>query len=158
MDNGFQKIYNSPLELGIRSLMILNHLRASVDLDYLMYIDHLSLNTSDISGPESLHAPIPRRGIQAFARREIIRKGIIILLSKQLINVTISNFGVLYEINQVGRSFLGFFGSEYYLALNQRIKWVTEKFVEYRSSDLEKFVSENLEKWGGEYIYINEIK
>lgn len=146
------RLYNSPLELGIRCLIILDFLNKQTEIETLMYLDYLSLNTKDIDGPESLHAPIPHRGVQVYARKEILSKGIIILISKQLIDIVPTNKGICYQINETGNKFLEFFTSEYFEELKSRVKWVVEKFYTFSNTELNEFVNIRLEKWGGEFL------
>lgn len=70
-----EKIYNSPIEIAIRILMILNYSQNKKgSLEKLMILDHLSLNTFDVGGPVSLHAPVPNRGVQVYSRKQIMDK------------------------------------------------------------------------------------
>jgi hypothetical protein len=146
------RLYNSPLELGIRSLLILDCLNKQTEIETLMFLDYLSLNTKDIGGPDSLHAPIPHRGVQVYARKEILSKGIIILISKQLIDIVPTNKGICYQINKTGNKFLEFFTSEYFEELKSRVKWVVEKFNTFSNAELNEFVNSRLDKWGGEFV------
>ncbi len=146
------RLYNSPLELGIRCLLIFDFLNKQTDIETLMYLDYLSLNTKDIGGPDSLHPPIPHRGVQVYARKEILSKGIIILISKQLIDIVPANKGICYQINKTGNKFLEFFASEYFEELKSRVKWVVEKFNSFSNPELNEFVNSRLEKWGGEFV------
>lgn len=149
------RIYNSPLELSIRTLIILKSLGRPIDLDKLMYLDHLALNTEDIDGPPSIHAPIPHRGVQIFARKELIQKGITILLSKELVSVIASPDGIFYQINETGKKFIEYFSTEYFIELSNAIMWVAEKFNTLSTREIKEFVDENLEKWSGEFLTIS---
>jgi hypothetical protein len=146
------RLYNSPIELAIRTLIILYHHDSKTDIDRLMYLDHLALNTEDIGGPPSIHAPIPHRGVQIFARKELIEKGITILVSKQLISIVPSTSGILYEINEAGKKFLEYFSSEYFIELRTSVKWVENKFNKMTTLQIREFIDNNLDKWGGEFL------
>ena len=53
---------NSPLEVGIRVLMLLAEaFPAGLDLNDLVLLDHGLLHSADLGGPESLHPPLPIR-------------------------------------------------------------------------------------------------
>lgn len=152
------KLFNSPLELGIRCLIILSHLKTASDIERLMYFDHLALNTHDIDGPESLHAPIPHRGVQIYARKEILQKGITILLSKELITVLPTDKGLLYEANNIGRKFLEFFSTPYFKELETRVQWVVKQFELFSSQELNELIDKNIDKWGGEFLTVPIIE
>jgi hypothetical protein len=149
------KIFNTPLEIGMRILIIMNHSKHSGiknDIERLMYLDYLCLNTHDIGGEESIHAPIPNRGLQIYARQELIRKGLVLLISKEFVVPKSNKFGFYYEINEVGSKFLEYFESDYYIALSNRVKWTVEKFNSTNNKILNRFIKENLHKWGGELL------
>lgn len=147
------KIFNTPLEIGLRVLAILNsHSSNSMDVERLMYFDYLSLNTGDIGGEESLHAPVPNRGVQVFARKDLIQRGIAILLSKELIDVQATKFGFNYTVNKNGEKFLSYFDSEYYQLLVTRIAWVVKNFAGFSNEELRGFIREKLQEWGGDFL------
>lgn len=153
MQKSTQKVYNTPLEIGLRMLVILNELGAKGgDLDQIMYFDFLSLNTKDIGGPESIHAPVPKRGVQVYARKNLMQKGGNLLLSKELIDFRIDEHGFSYGINEVGKAFLTYFTSDYFREFSDRVNWVHQKFNNYSSEKLETFINENLSNWGGEFL------
>ena len=54
--------FNSPLETGFRSLVLLDAAYPrSFDLSALVLFDHLVVHTADIAGPSSLHPSLPHR-------------------------------------------------------------------------------------------------
>lgn len=146
------RLYNSPLELGMRALIILRHHPAMIDLDKLMYLDHLALHTEDIGGPPSLHAPIPNREVQIFARKQLLQQGLTILLSKQLISVITSSEGISYAINETGHKFLEYFSSDYFINLNATVQWVTERFQQLSTQRLGALINTRLGLLSGEFL------
>lgn len=148
------QLFNTPVEIGIRSLIILKAIGSKgSDIDKLMYLDHLSLNTHDIGGEASIHAPIPNRGVQVYARKAIMSKGILILLSKGLIELNATKEGFIYVINNVGVRFLEYFDSEYYKILTSRITWVVNRFGNFTNKEIESVLKEKLGEWGSELIW-----
>jgi len=152
------RLYNTPLEIATRMLIILSATskRKRIDMDRIMYIDYLSLNTADIGGPESLHAPIPNRGVQVYAKKDLIRKGLTILLSKELIDVYPGSQGFEYSINGSGIKFLEHFHTEYFLQLVENTKWVTNAFNDSSNVKLKNFIDTNIQNWGGELFSIEK--
>ncbi len=146
------RLYNSPLELGMRALIILRHHSAMIDLDKLMYLDHLALHTEDIGGPPSLNAPIPNREVQIFARKQLLQQGLTILLSKQLISVITSSDGIGYAINKTGQKFLEYFTSDYFINLNSTVQWVTERFQQLSTQRLGAFINTQLGLMSSEFL------
>lgn len=147
------RLFNTPLEIGFRVLVILCQFsRRSLDLEQLMYLDYLCLNTADVSGPPSIDAPIPNRGVQVFARKELIQQGLTILLSKELIDFINNDNGFSYSINTAGEEFMKLFTTKYFLDLSDRSEWVSQNFGNLSVSDLRIFMSNNIANWGGEFI------
>lgn len=147
------KVYNSNFEIAIRILVILLKLPLNRSSTYkLMVLDHLSLNTFDIGGPASLHAPIPNRGVQIYSRKEILNESIKLLISKDLISIVPSKDGLLYKITENGINYLTYFESKYFNQLKDKVEWTTGKFKNFSDGDLKNYVNQNLSKWGEEFM------
>jgi hypothetical protein len=147
------RLFNTPLETGLRTLIMLNANQSQkIDAEKLMYLDFLCLNTSDIGGPESLHAPIPNRGIQVYSRKDLIQKGLVILLSKELVDLSPTSDGFLYSINEAGKAFLNLFQTKYYHDLVARASWIFERFNGHSSSQIKAFIDSNIQRWGSEFV------
>lgn len=148
-----KKVYNSTFEIAIRILVILANLPLKRSSIYkLMVLDHISLNTYDVGGPASLHAPIPNRGVQIYSRKEILNESIKLLMSKDLISLVPSKNGLLYEITNNGINYLSYFESKYFNQLKNKVEWTTEKFGNFTDEDLKMYVNQNLSKWGEEFM------
>lgn len=147
------KVYNGVIEIGTRALIILSHSsKPYKSIDEIMIIDHLALNTFDVGGPVSLHAPIPNRGVQVYSKKQIMDKSIQLLLSKELISITATSNGFKYLINESGKKYLTFFESNYFHLLNERVKWVIENYGQMNEVQLKSIVNKNLPKWGEEFM------
>ena len=148
-----RKLYNSSFEIGVRILVLLDNLKfRRTSIHTLMILDHLSLNTFDVGGPASLHAPIPNRGVQVYSRKDLISKTITILISKDLIKMVPSKKGLNYEITESGSKYLTYFESKYFKDLKRKVIWTTNKFGNESDNDLKNFVKNNLSKWGEEFM------
>jgi len=147
------RLFNTPLEVGFRALVILHQFPdQSLDLEQLMYFDYLSLNTNDVGGPASLSAPIPNRGVQVYARKDLLQKGLTILLSKELIEFVGNERGFNYSISSAGKKVLELFSTKYFQELDNRTAWVSEKFGKMSVSELRLYMGENISHWGGEFL------
>ncbi|MDR5591691.1 ABC-three component system middle component 2 [Christiangramia sp. SM2212] len=135
--NSKNKVYNSNFEIAIRILVILLNLPFKRASTYkLMVLDHMSLNTYDVGGPASLHAPIPNRGVQIYSRKEILNESIKLLISKDLIIINPNKNGLLYEITENGINYLTYFESKYFNQLKEKVEWTSEKFGKLSDGDL----------------------
>lgn len=147
------KVYNSNFEIAIRILVILNNLPLKCSSIYkLMILDHIALNTFDVGGPASLHAPIPNRGVQVYSRKEILNESIKLLISKDLIKLIPSKDGLPYEITKNGITYLAYFESKYFNQLKSKVEWTTKKFGNSTDGELKTYVTDNLSKWGEEFM------
>jgi hypothetical protein len=55
----FGKLFNSPLEAGIRAVVVLEKLRPeAADLAEMVLLDHVVVHTADLGGPPSLHPDV----------------------------------------------------------------------------------------------------
>ena len=151
------KLYNTPLELGMRSLILLHTSNSAImDLEKIMYLDYLCLNTSDLDGPKSLHAPIPNRGVQIFSKKDLIQKGLSIMITKDLVKLILQPNGFFYQITEAGTLFLDFFQTKYYLNLSERCKWVNGKWGSESTENIKYYIDNNIQKWGGDFLVNNK--
>jgi hypothetical protein len=126
--------------------------RRKLSLDELLIYDHLILNTFDVNGPASLHAPIPNRGVQVYSKKQIFQRSLAYLLSKDLCILISDENGILYSINSNGSSLLEYLESEYFTRLCQKANWVNQNFGQLNRSELNIFVKKNIANWGTEFM------
>ena len=81
--------FNSPLETGVRSLIILTAaFPHAQDLQHLVFFDYLTVHSGDVEGlesPESLHAPLPMRAGELTVRKGLIERGLFLMMSRGLV-------------------------------------------------------------------------
>src|SRR3546814_2074924 len=78
--SGGARLFNSALETGVRSALILDAARPrSFDLAHLTWLDHLVVHTADIGGPPSLHPDIPQRDGELLVRRRNVEAGLVLM-------------------------------------------------------------------------------
>lgn len=156
MKNVFEQnsvIFNSPLEFSLRCLCIIEkNENQGIDLDRLVYYDYLILNTGDITELSSIHPALPFRGAQVLVKREIIKQALVLLISKQLVDLKFDNNGMRYYKNNLTTPFLSFFGSDYLIELDKRVSWVSQNFSSHSDTKLNEYINNNLDKWGGEFV------
>lgn len=144
--------FNSPLETGIRSLAILNALYPkAVDLQHLVEFDYLVVHSGDVNGPESLHAPLPMRSGELLVRRGLIERGLLLMMSRELIERSISTEGFLYVASDASGGFLSLLTSNYLLKLRERAEWVAETFGDTSSEDLQRLQKQLFEGWSSQF-------
>ncbi|MCB2356415.1 ABC-three component system middle component 2 [Clostridium estertheticum] len=94
------RLYNTKLELGLRCLFILKALYPNIcSLDRLLYLDYLSLYIEDFKEDgTNLHPKYPFQTIEVLEKRLVIKKSILELGLKGLIDVE-TNEGLGYRGN-----------------------------------------------------------
>ena len=55
------------------------------DLERLVEMDYLVVHSGDADGPDSLHAPLPMRAGELLVRRGLIEKGLLLMMSRSLV-------------------------------------------------------------------------
>jgi hypothetical protein len=140
--------FNSSLETGIRSLVILiASYPKSVDLQRLVEFDYLVVHSSDVEGPESLHPSLPLRAGELLVRRNIIESGIMLMMSRGLIERAIKSEGIEYLAGDLAMPFINNLSSLYIRKLRDRAEWVTSSFGDTSVEHLQKITEKFFDKW-----------
>jgi hypothetical protein len=146
--------FNSPLECGLRTLVLLAAATPNAcDLQRLVFYDYLLVHSGDVpGGPDSIHPPTPLRSGEALVRRHWVERGILLMISRELVRRTFSEDGILYEASSLTRSFLDYMEQPYTKKLRERAEWVIAAFGSYSDHQLLAFFKNNLDRWSGEFI------
>ncbi|MCW6091725.1 hypothetical protein FC826_02985 [Clostridium botulinum] len=115
MKHNNNQLLNTPVELGMRALVILSlNQEIDFDLERLIYYDYISTHLSDYNEQfKSLHPSSPYRSGEVLAKREIMRKGLLFLIKKDLIYILFNSDGIIYRPNKYSMHFLNEFKSPY---------------------------------------------
>ena len=85
MPEGVQT-FNSPLETGVRALVLLaESYPAQMDLQRILEFDYILVHTGDVDGPPSVHPALPLRSGELLARRQLIERGLVLMMSRGLV-------------------------------------------------------------------------
>ena len=148
-----RRIFNTPFDIGLRSLFILRESKGSFDLQSLVYLDYFLVHSGDIQGgPKSLHPDAQFRAGEILIKRKLMKDGLKIMHLKQLVDVKPEKEGIYYMRNKLTNPFLNHCSSAYARELQKRAKWVHKKFGRYNEVQLKRYVSTNLQKWGVEFV------
>lgn len=146
-------IFNTPLEIGLRSLYILiASYPNKCSLDRLVLLDYMSIYIRDIKlDSECLHPEYPMRSIEIYERRNGLKNGLLIMISKGIIEMDYSD-GIAYRANSSTKWFIDGIENKYSSLLLKNTKLVVEYFEDKNDSEIEIFVKNNIEKWGQEFL------
>lgn len=144
-------IFNSPFELGIRMVYLLQALAPhGADLQKLVLLDYAIVYSADLNGPSSLHTPIPYRGAELMSRRELIEQGLYLMSTRGLVTASWGSEGIDYFAGATARAMTGSLTSTYLLDLENRCDWVAEQFGSATSGELIAGFAESGHLWGAE--------
>lgn len=122
-------LFNSPLETGTRSLQVLvAAYPEAFDLERLVELDYLVVHSGDVEGPDSLHSALPFRNGELLVRRCLVEKGLLLMISRNLITRIHSEDGFSYVAGDAAAPFLSSLTSTYSRQLQKRARWAVERF------------------------------
>ena len=145
--------FNSPLETGIRSLAILTAMfPQSLDLQFIVFFDYLSVHSGDVEdGPKSLHAPLPLRSGELTIRRDLIERGLLLMMSRGLIQKLSTSSGFQYVVTDDAGAFLSMLSSQYITKLKERAEWVVERFGASTHEELKLVERQFFQEWSTQF-------
>lgn len=117
-------LYNSPVEIGARIILMLAGLARELNLDELIFLDYASIYSSDFQGEASLHPVLLNRLAELVRRREIFPDAIKLFTAKGLMTSEIGEQGIRYSATESGRAFAAKLTTEYHADFRQRVSWV----------------------------------
>lgn len=146
-------IFNTPLEVGLRCVVILNELKGQpLDFQRLIYFDYLLIHFGDADpNYESLHPATPHRSGEILIKRDLLGQGLLLMITKKLVEVEYGPDGILYKAPPYVERFLNHFESKYMLQLREIAQVLVSRFSNYSNDDLKRYVTDNLDRWGGEF-------
>lgn len=152
--------FNTPLEYGLRMLFVLDAIApALADLQRLISYDYLLVHSSDVQeGPLSLHPAVPFRGSEWLVKRDLLRKGLDMMFSRELLDKRFSSKGIVYARNELTAAFLSLLNSPYACELVERANWVNERFGHMEDEELGAFMSQNVGRWGAEFERLTALR
>lgn len=140
--------FNSPLETGIRSLAVLVAAYPEpFDLERLIEMDYLVVHSGDADGPKSLHAPLPMRAGELLVRRGLIERGLLLMMSRDLVQRIPTSNGFNYLAGEAAAFFLVSLTASYSQKLRARASWAVERFADVSTPDVRQITHRLFEDW-----------
>ena len=144
--------FNSPLESAIRTLVVLAAICPQcADLQRLLMFDYLLVHSADANGPPSLHPNTPLRNGELLVRRSLLQEGLMLLLSRDLIERKTTPQGIEYAALETATPFLDTLSSSYVHELRQRGFWLEENFMPLSSEELGQYFKDRFDLWTTEF-------
>lgn len=140
--------FNTPLESAVRilSLLVAGY-PATMDEQQLVCFDYLVVHSNDAGGPESLHPPLPMRSAEILVRHDLIRRGLLLLMSRGLTRRINSDNGFLYQAEDLAGPFMDALITPYSQKLKARASWVADNFGGLSSEELKTRMKTIFDIW-----------
>lgn len=143
---------NSPLEVGVRILMILTEAYPQrLDVNRLVLLDHGVLHSADLGGPESLHPPLPVRAGELGVKRTAIEEGLQVMVRARLVEMNAGDRGIEFVASDGAYAFVSVLASDYATTLHERIKWMFGHFGDLSEDALRAEMRSILSGWAEEF-------
>ena len=150
--NNLPSPFNSALETGVRSLSILEaYFPRSIDLQRLVELDYLVVHSGDANGPDSLHTPLPLRAGELLVRREIIEKGLLLMISRGIVERIIGDSGIEYRAGESASPYLAALTAPYTIELRERATWALQTFGDMPPESIRMITRRFFERWSSQF-------
>ena len=144
--------FNSPIETGVRALILLaESYPDQLDLQRLLEFDYILVHTKDVDGPPSIHPALPLRSGELLVRRQLIERGLMLMMSRGLISRHATPNGFMYQADDGAGPFLDALTAEYLDDLKDRAVWVVDRFSEMSDHDIRVLLSRVYDQWSREF-------
>lgn len=144
--------FNSPIETGMRALILLaESYPEQLDLQRILEFDYIMVHTGDVDGPPSIHPPLPLRSGELLVRRQLIERGLMLLISRGLISRHATPNGFMYRAEDDAGPFIDALSAEYLHDLKNRAVWVVDRFSEMSDQDIRIMLSAVYDQWSREF-------
>lgn len=139
---------NSPLEVGLRTLVVLAEtFPRRLDVAQLVYLDHALLHSGDLQdGPPSLHPDLPVGPGELGLRRRLIEEGLVVLIRAGLADMAATEAGFLYGATEEASSFLDVLEAPYLVLLKERAEWLAS-VSEHEGADVRSGMMQITQTW-----------
>lgn len=146
------QLFNSPLETGVRSVILLDVAQPrAFDLTHLTWLDHLVVHTADIGGPPSLHPDIPQREGELIVRRRNVEDGLRLMRRLHLVDTNYAADGISFCVTEEGAQFAHLVRADYGRELKERAVWLIEYISRVDTTEFVKMISEKIGRWSIEF-------
>ncbi|MCC6366928.1 MAG: threonine transporter [Bryobacterales bacterium] len=144
--------FNSPIETGVRALILLaESYPEQLDLQRILEFDYILVHTGDVDGPPSVHPALPLRSGELLVRRQLIERGLMLMISRGLITRHATPSGFVYQAEDDAGPFLDSLTAEYLHDLQDRAVWVVDRFSGMSDHEIRVMLSQVYDQWSREF-------
>lgn len=144
--------FNSPIETGMRALILLAaSYPMQLDLQRLLEYDYMMVHTGDVDGPPSIHPALPLRSGELLVRRQLIERGLMLMVSRKLVTRHATPNGFMYQAEDDAGPFLDTLTTEYLTDLKDRAEWVVDRFRDMSDQEIRFMLTRVYDQWSREF-------
>lgn len=144
--------FNSPIETGVRALILLaESYPDQLDLQRILEFDYILVHTSDVDGPPSIHPALPLRSGELLVRRQIIERGLMLMISRGLAGRNATANGFTYYAQDAAGPFLDSLTAAYLTDLKERAVWVVDRFSGMSDHEIRVMLTQIYDQWSREF-------
>ncbi|WP_199084530.1 ABC-three component system middle component 2 [Bosea sp. ASV33] len=148
MSVSISDLYHTPLEAGIRAVVVLEHLRPiTADLSEVVLYDHVVVHASDVGGPMSLHAAVSGRRGELLVRRGIVEAGLDLMRRCHLLEKVADDEGFTWRASEEAASYVELLESSYSEDLKTCASWLAEQVRELSKAGFKSMVVGHIGEW-----------
>lgn len=122
-----------------------------LDLQRLLEFDYIMVHTGDVDGPPSIHPALPLRSGELLVRRELIERGLNLMISRGLVTRHATPLGFMYQAEDDAGPFLDALDADYLTELKDRASWVVDRFHEINDRDIRLMLTRVYDQWSREF-------
>ena len=148
MSASISDLYHTPLEAGIRAVVVLEHMRPlTADLSEVVLYDHVVVHASDVGGPMSLHAAVSGRKGELLVRRGIGEAGLAPIRRCPLSCTPSDQQGFAWRASEEAASYVELLESPYSADLKTCASWLAGQVRELSKSGFKSMVVSHIGEW-----------
>jgi hypothetical protein len=149
---GLSLTFNGPLEAGVRTVALLGAaFPAAYDIQRLTALDYLLVRTGRLGGPENLHPDTPIQTPATEVRRRLVQNGLVLMMSRDLIQRELHADGIRYRAGEAAELFLNALSTPYLIALKDRATWLIDHLRAYTDAEFYALIRRFFEDWVMEF-------
>ena len=105
------------------------------------------MHSGDAGGPDSLHAPLPLRAGELLVRRRLIERGLLLMMSRGLVQRLPKADGINYIAGEAAAPFLASLTADYSKRLRGCAEWAAQRFAGVPTEEISQITHGFFERW-----------
>ena len=128
IESSLVDVFNTPLEAGLRSLILLNSYHPNfIDFETIVKLDYVIVYSKDFGGASNLHPSVPNRKGELIIRRDLVRDGLNMMKRLGLIDGLYDEKGIRYSVTGDAEPLLRLMKSKYTQKLKTNAVWCVDQ-------------------------------